>query len=139
MKRLRELLVCGLAALGLLSGVAGAAEVPAELDAMFQRYVSLPDAILPVLTAARDKASADKMAPELEALMGRVSDSRRELLTVPALTDEVAEAVRRKYEAEMRSRWGKVYDEIYRLQRVRCYESISFFKQFITFCVLLGK
>lgn len=134
-------LVGRLAAVGALLGAAplGAAELTAALEAVVQRYVALPDALLPVLEAAQDKASADRAAADLQALLPRVYDTRRELREVSSLSAQQAAAVREKYEMQMRTRWGRVYHELFRLQRKHCYDSIAYFKHFQTLCMLLEK
>lgn len=144
MHRVQEIVAAGacgffLLLLSVVCASAWAAEIPAELDAALQRYIDLPDALVPVLEAAHDKESAEKAAPDLQALLVRVSESRKEMMNFPSLSQEVAEAVRVKYEMKMRTRWGKVFDHIFRLQRVRCYECVPFFKHFNTLCVLLEK
>lgn len=141
MKRWQERLVCWLCCVCALVAVApaAAADVPPALDAALQRYISLTDALLPVLEAARDKDSAQQAAADLQALLPRVYDARREMRGIESLSPEVAEAVRRKYEMPMRTRWGKVYAQIFRLQRARCYECVAYFKHFNTLCMLLEK
>lgn len=116
-----------------------AADIPPAVDEAMQRYVELADALLPTLSAAQDAKSAEAAAPALQGLLARVYDSRRELKNIEKLEPDVAEAVRLKYEAKMRSGWGKVFEHIFRLHRAKCYESIAFFKQFQTLCVLLEK
>lgn len=115
------------------------AVVPAEVQTAFEHYVALPKALLPVLTSAKDAATAEAAAPALHDLLPRVYDARREINAISSLPPNVAEAVRLRYEKQMRAEWGKVYEQIYRLQRVRCYENVPFFKQFSTLCVLLGQ
>lgn len=143
MKRLlQERLLCWLCLL-LVGGTTAlpvcAADLPAALDGAMQRYIALPDALLPVLEAARDKASADRAAEDLQALLPRVYEARQELRDITALSPSEQELVRRRYEMQMRTRWGKVFSHIFRLQRTRCYESVSFFKHFNTLCVMLEK
>lgn len=116
-----------------------AAPLPPGLEATLRRYVDLPDALLPVLEAARDKQSADAAAPELQALLPRVYQARNELAEVRELSPAQSQTVRQRYEMQMRTRWGRVYEHIFRLQRARCYESVPFFKHFNTLCLLLGK
>ena len=142
MTRLRELSLCWVVRLCLLALCAAPlcrGEIPAALESALQRYIALPDALLPVLEAAQNKESAEKAAEDLSALLPRVYDARREIQALPKLAPTVAEEVRRKYETQMRTRWGKVYEHIFRLQRSRCYESVSFFKHFNTLCVMLEK
>lgn len=123
----------------LLGAVVCGEDTPRTVEEVFARYTELPEALLPVLQSAQDQESAEKAAPALMELLPRVYDSRRELLSIPKLTPAEASLVRSKYETKMRSGWGKVFEQIYRLQRVRCYECVPFFKQFNTLCSLLEK
>lgn len=131
------------AAVSLLMAVGalplGAESLPPALAGVFERYVALPDALLPVLESAQNKQSADRAAADLQALLPRVYEARRELRGIASLTPEQQLAVRRRFETAMRTRWGKVFDHIYRLQRSHCYESVEFFKHFSTLCVMLEK
>lgn len=110
-----------------------------QVAAVFDRYVELPQELLPVLESVQDKASADEAAPRLMNLLQKVYDSRKELNAIPSLTEDQAAQVRRLYEKSMRERWGKVYEQLFRLQRVRCYDSMPMLKQFSTLCALLEK
>lgn len=106
-------------------------------EEVLSRYIKLGEELVPVLSAARDATGAEKAAPALQALLPRVMDSGRELKAVASLSEEDSRQLRAKFERPMRETWGKVYDEIYRLQRVRCYECVSFFRSFSILCSLL--
>lgn len=116
-----------------------AVDVPQSVDTAFRHYTDLPNMLLPVLEGVKDKESAEKAAPELQKLLAFVFDARRDLGKIDRLSPEVSAEVRRRYEQDMRSRWGKVFDHVYRLQKVKCYKSESFAKQFNTFCMMLEK
>lgn len=139
MRRMLSGVCAVLAGLLLMPEVAPGAEVPRGVQEAFEHYMALPEVLVPVLAAAQDAASAEKAAPDLQQLLTKVYDARREINAIPELAPEVAEEVRRRYEQKMRHSWGLVYEQIYRLQRVRCYENVPFFKQFRTLCVLLGQ
>ena len=116
--------------------VSRAAEVPEAIDTAFRHYVMLPDLLLPVLEKARDKESAEAAAPELQALLANVYDARRDMLKIPSLSPEVAAELRRRYEADMRARWGKVFAQISRLLKANSYGSPAFSKQMSTLCLM---
>lgn len=118
---------------------AAAADIPADIDRSFADYVALPDTLVPILESATDKASADAAADKLFAVLPKVYDTRSALQKIPALTPSTAAAVQEKYEREMRTGWGRVYAQIFRLQKVRCYDSVPFFKQFHTLCMMLDQ
>ena len=127
---------CLLALLGLWAE-APAVELPMEVDGIFARYVKLGEELEDVMARVRDRSSADARSSALQALLARVGESRREIGALPRLSADVAEAVTSKYEKQMREVWGRVYESIYRLQRVRCYESVPFFRSFSILCSLL--
>lgn len=135
----RVLYVLSAAASVVWAAGAQAAELPPEVDAAFAHYTALAEELVPVLQAAQDAQSAGEAAPQLEKLLSKVMDAKRELDEIKELPPEVAAEVRRKYEQKMRSNWGRVYDEVYRLQSVRCYENVPFFKNFRTLCVFLNQ
>lgn len=115
------------------------AEVPAELDAAFRNYVALPAMLTPLLAKVKDKESAEAAAEELQRLLPYVYDARYDLGKIQSLSPEVAAELRRRYEKDMRTRWGELYDHIYRLDRVQCYRAPAFSKQFTILCMMLEK
>lgn len=119
--------------------VVGAAEVgiPAETDRAFADYVALPDTLVPILAGVKDKATADAAAEKLYAELPKVYDTRSALQKITELPPDVAQLLKQKYEKDMRTRWGEVYNHIFRLQKVRCYDSLPLFKQFHTLCMML--
>ncbi len=116
-----------------------AGEISPEVDAAFARYAALPSKLLPVLAQAKSQESADAAAPALYELLAEVYDARSALRRIPSLSAEETQQVQQKYERQLRQDWGKLFEEIYRLQRTRCYESLPFFKQFQTLCLMLEK
>ncbi len=111
--------------------------IPAEIDKAFADYVALPDKLIPIMTGVKDKATADAAAEPMFAELQKVYDTRSALQKITKLPPEVATQLKNKYEKDMRTRWGKVYEQIFRLQKVRCYDSLPFFKQFHTLCMML--
>ena len=125
--------------LGALNLPAGGAEVPPAVAKAFEHYIALPDALVPVLREVQSAESAEAAAPKLRALLTQVLDVRREIEGIQKFDPGVEEEVHRRYEMPMRQGWGRVYDEVYRLQKVRCYENVAFFKQFQTLCMFLSQ
>ncbi len=126
-------------ATGVSAVYAAETVIPADVDKAFSNYVALPDTLIPILAEVKDKASADAAADKLYNELTKVYDTRSELQKIANLPPEVAEQLKQKYEKEMRTRWGEVYHHIFRLQKVRCYDSMSFFKQFRTLCMMLDQ
>lgn len=136
---MRRALYQWLALLSLVVVQAAAVEVPAEVDAAFRRYLALPEPLVRVLAQAKDKNSAEAAAEALQDILPQVYDARQALGKINGLSAEVAAEVRRRYEKDMRTSWGKVLDHLYRLQGTRCYGSAAFMKQFEVLCLLLEK
>lgn len=111
--------------------------LPTAIDGIFARYVQLGKDIGEVLGKVHDKQSAAATVTALQAILPRVGDVRRELGGIDKLQPDVAKAVSAKYERAMREAWGKAFDGIYRLQKVRCYEEVAFFRAFSILCSLL--
>lgn len=122
----------------LLPGLAQAALQP-ETDRAFADFTALPLELLPVLEGVTDRESAEQSAEKLNALLPRVYDSRTAMTRIQTLTLAEKRELLQKYEKDMRANWGKVYAEIFRLQNNRCYNSLAFFKQFHTLCMMLNK
>lgn len=112
---------------------------PEFFDGVFERYIRLGEDLVPVLQKVQDRKTADSAAQEVQDMLLQVDESRLETRAIKGLTPEQARHIRDKYEARMRETWGKVYDEIYRLQRMRCYESVDFLKPFSLLCSFLEK
>lgn len=125
----------------LLSVAPAVAEdaLPGAITELFDAYVSLPDTLVPVLQSATDKHAADKAAPRLREELKKLFAIRESLQKVRSLTPKQNEQVRKRYEKDMREQWGKVYTEMFRLQRNRCYGSADFAREYKTMCLMLNK
>lgn len=113
------------------------AAIPEDIDRAFSSYMQLAKDLAPVLAEAKDKATADAAAEKLNALLPRVYDARNDLQKIERLSPEVQQEVLQQYGKTMQQEWGKVYEQIFRLERVKCYASPSFFKQFRALCMML--
>ncbi len=126
------------AAIALLPSIIQGA-IPQEIDSAFAHYTALPNTLVPILESVTDRESADAAAPRLNAVLPRVYDARTELTAITSLPPQVRQEVLQKYEQAMRENWGKLYEQLFRLQQVRCYNSLSFFRQFHALCAMLNK
>ncbi len=126
-------------ALALAVPVARAQAIPPMVDEAFAAYTALPAKLIPILSEATNQASADAAAPKLFKALPLVYDTRRALRQLPDMAPREKQLIQQKYETAMRQEWGRLFEQIYRLQRCRCYESIPFFKQFQTLCLMLEK
>lgn len=127
-------LLCAVPVVGIRGETVGANE---KIDAVFSRYIQLGKDLTEVLDKVKDKKSAAENTAALREILPRVGELRREIGSIDKLRPEDAKEVSAKYERGMRETWGKVFAGIYRLQRERCYEEISFFRAFSILCSLL--
>ena len=113
--------------------------LPTHITNLFDAYVKLPDTLVPVLRNVNDKASATAEAPKLRAELEKLYQIRESLKKVSSLTPQQNELVRNRYEQTMREQWGKVYSEMFRLQREKCYGSPEFSRLYRIMCMMLDK
>lgn len=113
--------------------------LPSHITNLFDSYIKLPDTLVPVLQSANDKASATAAAPKLHAELEKLYGIRESLRKVSSLTPRQNELVRNRYEQVMREQWGKVYSEMFRLQREKCYGSAEFTRLYRIMCMMLDK
>lgn len=125
----------------LLSAAPLAAQeaLPSHITNLFDSYVKLPDSLVPVLRSVNDKDGATAAAPKLRAELEKLYDIRESLRKVSSLTPRQNELVRNRYEQAMREQWGKVYTEMFRLQREKCYGSAEFTRLYRIMCMMLDK
>lgn len=121
----------------LATHLAAGASIPADMDQAFEHYAQLPEKLVPILSSAVDKESADAAANALFRTLPAIYDAQTELRQFQTLSPDVSGAVREKYERRIRTGWGEVYQHIFRLQKDKCYGSLPFFRQFQTMCRML--
>lgn len=113
--------------------------LPSHITNLFDSYVKLPDSLVPVLRSVNDKDGATAAAPRLRAELEKLYAIRESLRKVSSLTPQQNELVRNRYEQAMREQWGKVYTEMFRLQREKCYGSAEFTRLYRIMCMMLDK
>ncbi len=118
---------------------AAVSTLPAEMVQAFEAYIALPDTLEPALLAAQDKASADAAAPQLRQALEKLYDTRTQMQAVKTLTPEQSQEVQQRYALPMRRQWGRVYAQVFRLQKAQCYGSAAFAENFRLMCMMLGK
>lgn len=114
-------------------------ELPQSITAVFDAYCALPAALLPPLESATDKASADAAAPKLKAALEQLYDTRTKMQGLKELTPAQRTEVEKRYALTMRREWGKVYEQMFRLQREKCYGSAEFSRLYSVMGLMLGK
>lgn len=136
----RRLFICLLTAASALSASAAPGQaLPQNITAVFDTYTALPDVLLPPLQAAKDKASADAAAPQLKAALEKLYDARAQMQAVSSLTPEQKKEVEQRYGLKMRQQWGKVYEEMFRIQKEKCFGSSEFGRLYSVMGLMLGK
>lgn len=115
------------------------AAIPADIDRAFTTYTSIPETLVPVLEKVTSRESAESAAPELRVELINLYKNRAELENIQSLSPAVKTEVLKKYEMDMRRSWGKVYEQIFRLQKAQCYGSVNFYREFQTLCMMLNK
>ncbi len=113
--------------------------IPPLVDEAFANYAALPAKLIPILSEAQDKDTADAAAAKLHDALPSVYDARSALHRIPSLGKEETALVQQKYETRLRREWGKLFEQIYRLQKTQCYGSLTFFRQFQLLCLMLEK
>ena len=113
------------------------AAVTAEIEGIFERYIQLAQELTPILAAAKDKETADANAKALYDVLPKVYDARTELMKIEKLSPEAQAELVQKYGKTMQTEWGKVYEQIFRLEKSNCYHSLSYFRQFRALCMML--
>lgn len=127
------------AAVLCLPAAAQGQTLPPHITTVFDTYTALPDVLLPPLQAAKDKASADAAAPQLKAALEKLYDARAKMQGVNALTPEQKAEVEKRYGLKMRQQWGKVYEEMFRIQKEKCFGSAEFSRLYSIMGLMLGK
>ena len=113
--------------------------LPAAIENAFSTYTDLPSVLVPVLQQATDKASADNAAKELEKKLPAIYEARQKIRGIPQLTEEQNQQVQLQYGQRMREEWAKMYYEIVRIQRNRCFYSSEMGRVFRLMCMMIEK
>ena len=114
-----------------------AEQLSPEIEEAMESFCALPAKLLPVLSSVTDKATADAAAEPLYRELSGVYEVCDAMRGIRQLTPEQSALVRKRYEMRMRTEWGKLYEQIFRLQRAQCYYSTAFNKQFQTLSMML--
>lgn len=124
-------------AVSVVCSISAQAAIPAEIEGAFLRYIQLARELEPILAAAQDQETADAHARALYDILPRVYEARTELMKIEKLSPQVQAELVQKYGKAMQTAWGKVYEQIFRLEKCNCYHSLSYFKQFRALCMML--
>lgn len=135
----RVLFVSGTALLTAVPLSAAETALPPHVTQGFEAYIAYPDSLLPVLESVQDTASAEAAVPSLRQQLEKLYDVRSGLQGINSLSAEQQMSIRQHYEKRMRQRWGAVYEQIFRLQNVKCYRSQNFSRMFRLLCMMLQK
>ncbi len=112
---------------------------PSETTKLLDEHIALGRASAELLAQVKDKQSATQSAPALQRLVERFALLSKNMQALAVLSETDARAMRQRYEMPLRESWGKVYHEIYRIQKAQSYGSHDFVKTFQLFCKLLDQ
>ncbi len=113
--------------------------LPAAVNDAFETYCALPARLIPILDKARDKASADAAAKELNNELPAIYETRDKLHNMPQLTPAQNQAVRISYGQRMREEWAGMYSAIARVRKANCFQSVEFARAFRLMCMMIEK
>ena len=121
----------------LIAAPAEAAIGQLELEQVLEQYCQIPDQLAPLLQGVQDAPTAEQAAPKLKQLNAQIYSLAAQLKKIEAFSAQQRESLQKKFELRMRQQWGRVYDELYRIQRAQCYRHADFTYQFRTLCNIL--
>lgn len=101
-----------------------------ELSKVFEEYVALPSALVPILESVQDYDSAEAAAPKLHEQLDRIYRAQESMSAITSLSAAESAAVQARYAAPMRREWGRVFEQIFRLRRTQCYHAPAFTSEF---------
>lgn len=113
--------------------------LPSAVTQAFDAYTALPGKLVPLLSKAQDKASATAVAGKLQLAMTDIYKSRELLHNMPRLTATQNQQVRTQYGQRMREEWARMYEQISRLKKERCYQSAEFAEAFHLMCMMIER
>ncbi len=122
----------------VLSSEARAAE-QSPYDHHIQSYIDFGNECSALLEKVTSKESAQSSVIELQKLSLRFTEIRKQLNALDVIPDENRDALFTKFEMPLRQAWGKVYSEIFRIQKAQSYGCNDFVKAFQVFCQLLNE
>ncbi len=122
----------------VLSLEARAAEL-SQYDHHIKSYIDFGNECSALLEKVKSKESADSSAPELQKLSLRFAEIRKQFNALDVIPDASRDELFTRYEMPLRQSWGKVYSEIFRIQKEQSYGSNDFVKAFQVFCQLLNE
>ena len=118
---------------------APAVELPSAVVQAFDAYTALPSKLAPLLEKAQDTASATSVARELQQALTTVYKTRELLHNLPRLTPTQNQHIRTQYGLRMREEWARMYTQISRLKKERCYQSAEFAEAFHLMCMMIER
>lgn len=118
---------------------APAAELSAPLQDAFESYCALAETLTPILGSVQDRATADAAAPKLHAELNRIAETYDKLKVAKDLTEPQKQEIEKRYATRMRTEWGKLYSEMFRLNRVQCYRCPAFAKEYGNMNMMLAQ
>ncbi|MGN0835862.1 MAG: hypothetical protein ACI4OS_00310 [Akkermansia sp.] len=116
-----------------------AAALPPAMTEAFEAYIALPEALAPILNSVQDRETADAAAALLHQQLSAIHRAGEQLQRIGELSTEQKREAEQRYAQSMREQWARVYVEIFRLQKVQCYSSPAFIKEFGIMTMMLSQ
>ncbi|MGN0865369.1 MAG: hypothetical protein ACI4P8_04415 [Akkermansia sp.] len=116
-----------------------AAALPPTMSEAFEAYIALPDALAPILNSVQDRETADAAAAPLHQQLSDIHRAGEQLQRIGELSAEEKREIEQRYAQRMREQWARIYAEIFRLQKVQCYSSPTFIKEFGIMTMMLSQ
>lgn len=113
------------------------AEITPAYETAMNEYITFADSLLPVLVSVKDTATADAAAPSLSAMLPTLIEMRGKINNLPPLQGSDKVELERRFALKIRTQWGDVFREIFRLQSAQCFNSASFRDVFTSMCLIL--
>lgn len=113
------------------------AEISPACETAMNEYISLADALISVLGPVKDTATAESAVASLSAMLPSLIEVRKKINDLPPLQDADKAELERRYAMKMRTQWGEVFREIFRIQSAQCFHSDSFREVFTSMCLIL--
>lgn len=115
------------------------AQLPEKITTAFDSYIAAAEEIAPILEKVQDKASADSASAPMKKAMLSLYHAHNNMQAIEQLSPAQNEQIRKQYEQPMREKWGKVYEQIFRISKAKCYQSPSFSKHFHVMCMMMNQ
>ncbi len=122
----------------VLSTEIRAADV-SQYEDLLRRHITLGQDSATLLSRVTSKETAEENSSALQAISLRFAEISKAMNELAEIPEVHRSSLLKKYELPLRTTWGEVYKEIYRIQKAQSYGSNLFVKEFQVYCQLLNQ